>query len=658
MVTAVIAAAVLAAVWGWWHDRRQRPGPAAVTLALRLASVAALGAAVYGVDAGALLRPRARPAVILLVDGSASMALRDQRGEDRRQRAERVASRIAADRNFDCSRLEFGGDHTDLVRALEDGARGSPDAMVLLTDGNHNRGGSPVEAAAAAGVRVDAVGFGPGEAAGPVIGDVDAPDRAEIGEPFTIRAAARGVSGRVNWTLSESGRVLARAAAAAGERPAELTVRAHTAGAHRYQLEVAQDGRPGDRRALTVVAGRSRISVAWLSLGPDWNLRFASQALAADPAVSLAAYARIGGRWVVAAGLAPVSLDTLGPCDAAVISGGGAEPLPSDLERFIGQRVLATGGGVLLIGQAGPSKIPWPLRPTGERRGQAGMVITEPGWWLSGLIAERDTALAHRIRTGPPMAVAGRLAAADSTVVVLASVRTQAAGTFPLWAWRRSGAGRVMQFASAGLWSWKLGLTGVHRDSVFYDRLITAAVRWLAGRDNGAFQAGPERAVYAPGERVSFRGRWRDWEERAGSDARWNVTVNNGTMRRTAVLADWGGGDYAAEIGPLEPGAYDYRAELSVGGRALDERRGRFFVEPGRDELSDRLQNRELLREVAAATGGRHHDEDSVPAGGSWPRSVRTGNGARAGSGPLPWALAAIVLLAGEWTIRRRRGLR
>lgn len=660
---AVIVAFTAITAWSWRSDRSRLPRLAwTLSLLFRLTVVVLLVLAFRGADIAAVFRPRPRPSILLLADESSSMSLRDGRAVSRRHRADKTAALVGANHGIDGARRGFGSDFTDLGQAIRDGARPAPDALVLLSDGNHNQGASPVKAAVSAGIAVHTVGYGPAEPdSRPVISDIAFPDRVEVNEQFDIRAAARGggpVSTR--WTLSEGGRIVARSGNQDRARPVTLSARATGPGPHRYLLTVTQNGETGDQRGLTVVAVRSRINVVWLAITPDWNLRYAAQALAADPAVRLGSYARIGDQWVRTGGAQPVPLDSMLPCDALVVAGADGVAFPPDLEQFIERQVVGKGGGVLVIGGASAKNIILPLTTTGQKLAGSWEVVPERGWRLSGLFGSWDTTLEARIRKGPPMSVSSRLMTADTTVVTLASVRDARDGSIPLWAWRYSGKGRIMQFASADLWKWKLGLSGARRDQAFFDQLMASTMRWLAGRENSAFQAGPERSAFSTADKVSFRGRWLGWDARTGVAARWDVALSGpGGFGRTVTLSDWGSGDYAADFGALLPGTYSYRTTFSMNGRILNQDRGEVFVEPGRDESQDLTQNRELLREIAAATGGRYFDADSMPPDGAWLRDTPVrANNARRGEHLLFAVLMIIGLLALEWIVRRWHGLR
>ncbi|MDI6738777.1 MAG: hypothetical protein QME74_00235, partial [Candidatus Edwardsbacteria bacterium] len=486
------------------------------------------------------------------------------------------------------------------------------------------------------------------------------PDRIEIGEQFAVRAALRNVRGRLVLALREDDRIVSRAEAGPGAASATLTARAASPGLHRYLLTMARDGETVDSRSFAAMAVASRIKVSWLDFAPGWNLRFFSQAVSNDPGITLSAYLKRGGGWVRAGEPRPVPAwpDSAVPCDVLVISGADGAQAPPRLTQLIERGVLEPGGGVLVIGGISLQALALPLQPQGPA--VSGEVALEQAWRQSGLFPVGDASLESRIRKGPPMAVPARLARADSAALVLASLQTPKAGRMPLWAWKYAGRGRMMQFASGDLWKWKPALAGAQRDTMFYDQLILSLVRWLAGREGGAFTLAPERSIYLAGDEVALRGRWQRWEERDRGAAQWSLTVAGPSgYRATRPLSDWGGGDYAAELDGLRPGPYSYRATFALAGRVMNQQQGAFYVEPGQDESRDLTQNKGLLAEIAAVSGGRYFDADSLPADDAWLRAIIAADaGQRPREGLVFVLLAVVSLLAAEWAVRRWHGLR
>ncbi|MDP2807668.1 MAG: hypothetical protein Q8O74_05975, partial [bacterium] len=180
------------------------------------------------------------------------------------------------------------------------------------------------------------------------------------------------------------------------------------------------------------------------------------------------------------------------------------------------------------------------------------------------------------------------------------------------------------------------------------------------------FEAGPERILNAQGQEIKFNGRWKNYSRQAGQSVKWVVTIADSSgHKKTYKLADWGNGDFVAELGTLQPGQYSYTTVLELGfgaaqpngGKQIYSGRGKFYVEPGRDELRDHLQNSGLLKSLAAASGGKYWDEKDIPQDGGWQKKIKIPViPDPLKNNPTLSILAICLLLAAEWFLRRKWG--
>jgi len=673
MIAAVAAVFLAIAVPLWLSERgRMARSASAASLALRLAAAGLLLSLAFGVDPMSLLRAPVRPRVAVVVDNSQSMGLRDGTASSRWQTAGRIARQLAGRRDIDgtvnamapaapdrpMTESMPSGRSSDLARGIGLAARDKPDAIVLLSDGDHHAGQSPVLAAAGAGIAVYTVGLGP--AAGPAvpaISDIACPDQVGSGQPFTLRVSLHGVDGPGLLELSERGGSVQRVPLRPGVGAVDIPMMAGDHGLHRYLLTLSRGGSISDRRAFPVMVSKNRITVAWVGVGLDWNLRFFAQALAAAPGIDLF-IEQPGGATGPQAGL---PLDSICGRDVVVIAAAGPGWSGKELWRSIARTVVPRGGGVLVIGDAGQDAPSWlPLSPGGPRQQLSGPVQLADGWRHAAVFAGCDSAAMARLQRGPAFTLPGTYIRADSGVSILAYIRPAGHAPVPWWAAGFAGRSRVMQCASPDLWHWKLPLAGAFSDTSCYDQLAVNAVRWLAGAEQRGFALAPERGFYYDNEAVTFRAQLQNVAGHAPDAIRWNVLLSgpNG-LRRSLPLLEWGDGSFAAEAGNLPAGTYAYQGSVTLDGRELDRQQGTFFVEPAVDELRDAAQNRELLRQIAAVSGGGYCDADSLPAGRPWPqRFPSSAAGRRSGSGASLTALLAIALLSAEWLLRRRHGLR
>jgi hypothetical protein len=135
-----------------------------------------------------------------------------------------------------------------------------------------------------------------------------------------------------------------------------------------------------------------------------------------------------------------------------------------------------------------------------------------------------------------------------------------------------------------------------------------------------------------------------------------------GTQKAVAVQTGVTGPDGVVrlEFPPPQPGAYKLLASAKRGETDLGKGEDAVAVRAVGPELSDASVRRELLRDVARATGG---ESFTLPSGGLPdlplldPPVVEVG---RAKDRPLwdrwYYLVALVVLLGGEWFLRRRFG--
>ncbi|MCA9600421.1 MAG: hypothetical protein KC417_00265, partial [Myxococcales bacterium] len=237
-----------------------------------------------------------------------------------------------------------------------------------------------------------------------------------------------------------------------------------------------------------------------------------------------------------------------------------------------------------------------------------------------------------------------------------------AGGTLPLLVVAQVDRGRVLALTTDSSWRWGLTTGGATGDASAYGTFWDHALRWLAMDpllDPTRLRVDAERL--APGESFDVQGVARDrhyipltealaWTvERADTHA----AVSAGTVR-----ADARGRLTWRATAPVETGVYRITLK-DPGGIALTEEL--FVVGAGASELANPWPNAALLRAVAERTGGKH-----FASLGDVPRltdidATRERVVGRKTMAPLatPWAFAILVaLLAADWALRRRWGLR
>ena len=626
--------------------------------------------------------PRWRRAELLLSEGAAPVlpALR-----------ERHAVTLRSLRGADAVPLDLPGEEegdadepdlfplTDLATGLTDGAAPAGEragaaaaprsAVVLLTDGRHNAGPSPTDAARAlgeAGAALFPVVFGSDDPAADLAvvavtapdllfktdrlrGTVTVRDTGPAGTPFTAEVVSGdAVLWREDFVTTGAGdravpfefpldaEPLSSRLAAGGDdgdgltrtvAPLDLTVRLSPLPG---EADAANNARPL-RVAVTLAPRRALL----LDGRPRWETRYLRNALARDP------------RWAVTTVIHPDPTAPLPRGDAAGPNPGGGEG------AFPATRDGLLAYDLILFGELPPALLTaeecrW-LREFVERRG-GGLVFIDgrrgalgelPSPVLTDLLpvargGEALPAPATELRPTPAGAATGALrmdpdddadarawAALPAPKTLIAAEASPGSETLleavvdgaprPAVVTRAFGAGRVLYLAFDETWRWRYRAADTHHQRLWNQLAGFVMPRPYAVRDELlALDAGP--ATYAPGASATVRAELRRPAARGAAarpaagavvDA---VLTRDGRVVGTVPLTEDPAvpGAYRGATGPLEPG--DHEVSVRAAGfpaGALQARAGFRVEPPANAEAADTAANPALL--AAMGGGVRRH---------------------------------------------------
>jgi uncharacterized membrane protein len=229
---------------------------------------------------------------------------------------------------------------------------------------------------------------------------------------------------------------------------------------------------------------------------------------------------------------------------------------------------------------------------------------------------------------------------------------------------QRYGKGRAMVFAGEASWRWRMALPSSDRTHELFWRQVG---RWLSTTAPDPVSLAPATSQGVqpqPGDTVTIDMSVRDRAYAAVADATTTarVTVPGGDVREVKpTLVDPATGRYRVSFKAEQAGVYRVGAEARRGTTPLGTSEEWILVGGGDGEFADPRLNEEVLRRVAVATGGRYlpADRASGVAGLLRAGDVTDLPPERRDVWHNGWTFAAIVLLlSGEWTLRRRWGLR
>ena len=714
----LIAAGLAIGVWAYTTRYPILPrGRSLILLGARLLAFAALIVASFAPVLRFPENSRARNRVLVLLDHSGSMEVRDAAtGRSRRAAADSAAVAIAKGLGgrfdlrvaaFDASLGPFGrgvgaaseiasAPQGDGETALGDALRSAltrvdPDsvaAILILSDGAVNRGEDPDRALGAA---LPVFGILVGDAADPpTVGfaGVEVPPEAIVGRPTpvvaTVRQGARANSGGV-VRVSEGERELGRAPFSLSGRGASARVTIPVTVAARGKrflsieiLGIADDPmRENKQRLVAVNARPARRSVPLLAREWDWDLRSFARGVEEDTTWGVVRLEPAGSAQAAKLGGAPASLDSyLEDAEAVAVRLDARSLSPERATAIL--RYIERGGGALLwadpLGRT-PSDSPlmrslglsW--RFWGNAPGPVATVeLTQTGKTHEIALLGGDAASAAATwRDLPPIQPLVAFGTAGSRLSTLLSARV-GNETAPLLMAGSIGKGRVAVLNAAGVYRWGLTAAGIGSGTGIEGAFFGGLVRWLSSGS----EARPVR-ISAPD--ITAVGRPVPVRMSAGPPSASSPASGAGADARVIARREGGGpgkpappvearlapseGGFAGTL-PLPPGTYQMVGRLERGGRLIGSDSVRVAVGSQGVEFEMLAAEPKVLARLAEDSGGLAAPLDSAELVLA---KLRSPDLTRARLAEIDLfhnrALFAVLILALalEWALRRRFNL-
>lgn len=557
------------------------------------------------------------------------------------------------------------GEATNLARGLKDALASSRPAettgVILLSDGIHNAGGDVVEEVAAtpAMPAIYAVGVGTDLTAQSGYQDISiknvrAPAESVVNNVarLTVDVEAIGLADRsVEVQLREEGTLLAaeplRLDAVAGAQSVTLTVTPTEIGQHTYEVAVPTD--PAERRSennvrevhLLVTDPKIRVLYIEGVVRPEYKPL--KSVLETDPNVELLSLVQVRrGEFLQSGSLQgltlasfPRTLDDMRKFDVYIL--GDLDRSYFQARQFENLKVaISEGRGLLMTGgynsfgpggyagtpmedilpvslgsrDIGQETTPFVLKLTPEGKNHP-IFFGTGDFFQYGSDTPREELpyLRGCTRLGRPKP--------GASVLAVHPTRTGPAGPLVVLAVQSYGRGRTAAFAADTTYQWYLPFKALGRDSP-YVKFWSQMVRWLA--DKEIKERGDEPGVtllvrkpyYEPGEKVLVRAKVRAEEGRATNfaEVRGSLLGPAEADRKNfgLPLAPGGVGVYETEIEPPDPGDYKVLVEARKDGERLGIEETAFSVGRPNQEFERLSIDRDVLKQLAQATGGAYYE--------------------------------------------------
>ncbi len=604
------------------------------------------------------------------------------------------------------AQLGFSGDRSDLSAAL-DGVRRDLAALplagvVLVTDGADNADSAitaTLLSLTAAGIPVYTVGVGRERFARDLeLTRVAAPRTALRGSSILLEALVQqqgGGADSAEIVVEDGGRILAaRKFALPGDGQAatvRVPVPMEAAGAR--QLAVRLPGLAGEAvtrnnaRDVTVAVRDREERVLYFEGEPRFEFAFLRRAVAADTNLRVVGLQRTAeGKFLrlgvddsldLVAGF-PRTREELFRYRAIIMGSVEASAFTADQLRMITEFVGRRGGGLLLLGgrrafaegayRDTPLEEVSPLRldqaPDTSFFREVAVSVTAAG--RDHPVTQLSTAPRGAPRVWdslPPLTSVNRLGALKPGATALLMGRdTSGRGDQVVLAFQRYGRGRVAALPVQDTWLWQMH-ADIAVDDLKYERFWRQLLRWLTDDTPDRVDVAALVDEVGPGEPVTLEAEVRDrlWQAVNDADVTARITSPNGDV--SDLPLDWmvgQDGRYRATFTPREAGAYQVETSARTSQDTLAAEPA--FVRAGevQREFFGAGQRAPLLRRIAEETGGRYYTMETVSA---LPRDiVYTERGITTTEQLDLWDMPIVFfllagLLAGEWGLRRARGM-
>jgi hypothetical protein len=249
----------------------------------------------------------------------------------------------------------------------------------------------------------------------------------------------------------------------------------------------------------------------------------------------------------------------------------------------------------------------------------------------------------------PPLVVNTEARSLQGSVVPLVSTQEGV----PALVMASGGHRRLAWLNSGTLWRWFLG---EHGTVLLAQGLVERLIAWL-GQSGGPVRLNLSQAADALVAEVQVYD--LDWRPLDGCLPELTFSDSSGNLVADLDLGAVVGaeGFYRGRTGPLPPGRLRYDLVVRTGETAIGRNQGWVNVEATDRERATAVACTGVLREIARVSGGRYYGFADAAA---WIATLSRLGVHRISLCPWRggwWALLALILLCGEWYLRRRIGL-
>jgi hypothetical protein len=647
-----------------------------------------------------------RPILAVAIDQSASMALTDGAGSRQKtlftvlhspgfeelQRkfdlkyylfANQVAPVVAADLDS----IRFSGDETNLQNALEkislQNDAGFLLGIVLLSDGSYTRGGNPVRFAEELGVPVDAVGIGsPAPVADLAITKVEANPFAYVGQATPVHLSVHSsgfgaLSLPVTLTTQAAAVVTSQLNLPVAPSDAEVTLNFTPEVVGRQKIDISVPVQANERssennkRTIYIDILKSKLAILMIAGSVTPDITFFKKHLTTDRYDF-----RLLDRKSTGVYYQPLPTTAeLNDIDLFIFYDFPTRDANPLLLRNLQESLKTRAKPLLLICGANTSPaelnmfsdfIPLEKAVNLQEERLAYPELSLLGASHAVMQIHSDlSATRASWRALPPLfsSLKIRSLMPGSEVLAYQKQDIQSADSEPLIVVRTNGAQKSAAIFAHELWRWDLMLKALDGRDEALAPLLDNLVHWLEMfHTDDLVHAETDKSNYSFGDPVSVNVTVFNEKLQLVSDARVDLVLQgkDKTQSQSFSAQAVGNGRYSCTVQPPQPGDYQLQATAGVQDRQIGTATTLFSVGEYSAELAELPAQLDVLKNLARVSGGVYVTPDSISSlAERLPGAlIKTPvNVERELWNYKLLLIAILLLLTGEWFIRRRRGM-
>jgi hypothetical protein len=247
-----------------------------------------------------------------------------------------------------------------------------------------------------------------------------------------------------------------------------------------------------------------------------------------------------------------------------------------------------------------------------------------------------------------------------ATILAQSSVR-DVTGQYPvLLAFQRFGRGKSMALTTDSTWRWKMQQEYKNN---FHDQFYRQLVRWMVNEVPDQVNLETDKHSYSQDETVILHAEVNDEAFLHLNNAQVSARVKAPSGALSSVPLIWDlskDGQYSGTYKAQEEGTYEVTAEAFRSSKSLGIARANFRIADSLEEYHDANLNADLLKKLAADTGGRYYAPNAIR---TLPEDISySDKGASRLEEKELWDMPILFLLlvgavSAEWILRKRKGL-